>query len=165
MVKPTRASALQTCTVFGASLDQISKPEFRLTGGTSNEISGDSETARWGDCSTQPVDSCAKEGLLGAIKRGEADCAYAFVGGGGISILWANSAEEVNQRLFNSPLGFFYDFEVHPLADYGKFMDTVAEAPEAGRSKSIVRIEECTAVGRRTAFGPCRATDQKGNLP
>jgi hypothetical protein len=72
-----------------------------------------------------------KEGLLAAIKRGEADCAYAFVGGGGISIVNANSAEEVNQRLFGSPLGFFYEFEVHPLADYSKFMDTVAEALEA----------------------------------
>src|SRR6266849_10764623 len=72
-----------------------------------------------------------KEGLLSAIKRGEADCAYAFVGGGGISILNADSTEEVNQRLFSSPLGFFYDFEVRPLADYSQFMDTVAEAMEA----------------------------------
>ena len=77
-----------------------------------------------------------KEGLLGAIKRGEADCAYAFVGGGGISILNANTAEEVNQRLFGSPLGFFYEFEVHPLADYSKFMDTVAEALEAREKQS-----------------------------
>ena len=77
-----------------------------------------------------------KEGLLGAIKRGEADCAYAFVGGGGISILNANSAEEVNQRLFGSPLGLFYEFEVRPLADYGKFMDTVAQALETREKQS-----------------------------
>src|SRR5260370_15631698 len=72
-----------------------------------------------------------KEGLLGAIKRGDADCAYAFVGGGGISILNANSADEVNQRLFGSPLGFFYDFEVHALADYSTFMDSAAESLDA----------------------------------
>ena len=77
-----------------------------------------------------------KEGLLAAIKRGDADCAYAFVGGGGISILNANTAEEVNQRLFGLPLGFFYEFEVHPLADYSKFMDTVAEALEAREKQS-----------------------------
>jgi len=77
-----------------------------------------------------------KEGLLGAIKRGEVDCAYAFVGGGGISILNTNSAEDVNQRLFGSPLGLFYDFEVHPLADYGQFMDTVAQVLEAREKQS-----------------------------
>ena|SRR5215469_6662660 len=72
-----------------------------------------------------------KEGLLAAIKRGDVDCAYAFIGGGGFSITNANSADEVNQRLFGSPLGLFYEFEVRPLADYAKFMDTVAEALEA----------------------------------
>ena len=45
-----------------------------------------------------------KEGLLAAIKRGEIDCTYAFVGGGGFSIANANSAEELNQRMFSSPL-------------------------------------------------------------
>ena len=68
--------------------------------------------------------------LLAAVKRGEVDCAYAFVGGGGCSIQNANSAEEVNERLFGSPLGLFYEFEVRPLSDYGKFMDTVAQALE-----------------------------------
>jgi len=29
-----------------------------------------------------------------------------------------------------SPLGLFYDFDVRALTDYGKFMDTVAEALE-----------------------------------
>ena len=74
--------------------------------------------------------------MLGAVKRGEADCTYAFVGGGGFSILNASSTEDVNQRLFSSPLGFFYEFEVHPLADYGQFMDTVAKALEAREKQS-----------------------------
>ena len=58
------------------------------------------------------------------------------MGGGGINILNANSTEEVNRRLFSSPLEFFYDFGVHPLADYSKFMDTVAEALEAREKQS-----------------------------
>jgi hypothetical protein len=77
-----------------------------------------------------------KEGLLAAIKRGEVDCASAFVGGGGISITNADSAEELNQRRFGSPMGLFYEFDVRPLADYGEFMDTVAQALET-REKQV----------------------------
>jgi len=69
-----------------------------------------------------------KETVLGALKRGDADCVYAFVGGGGFSIQNANSAEELNQRLLGSPLGLFYDFDVRALTDYGQLMDTVAQA-------------------------------------
>jgi hypothetical protein len=68
-----------------------------------------------------------KEVVLSAVKCGDADCAYAFVGGGGFSIQNANSAEDLNQRLMSSPLALFYEFEVHALADYGRFMETVAE--------------------------------------
>ncbi len=71
-----------------------------------------------------------KEALLAAVKRGEADCAYAFVGGGGFSIQNANSAEELNQRMMSSPMGLFYDFDVRTLTDYGQFMDIVAQAFE-----------------------------------
>jgi hypothetical protein len=71
-----------------------------------------------------------KETVLGTLKSGEADCVYAFVGGGGCAILNANSAEELNQRLMGSPMGLFYEFEMRALADYGQFMDTVAKALE-----------------------------------
>jgi hypothetical protein len=71
-----------------------------------------------------------KDVVLGAVKRGEADCAYAFLGGGGFSIQTANSAEELNQRLMGSPLGLFYEYDVRALTDYGQFMDTVAQALE-----------------------------------
>jgi hypothetical protein len=71
-----------------------------------------------------------KDTVLGALKRGEADCVYAFVGGGGCAILNADSAEELNQRLMGSPLGLFYEFDVRALTDYGQFMDTVAKALE-----------------------------------
>ena len=69
-----------------------------------------------------------KEVLLNAVKRGDADCAYAFLGGGGFSIQNANSAEELNQRMMGSPLALFYEFDVRALTDYAKFMDSVAEA-------------------------------------
>jgi len=72
-----------------------------------------------------------KELVLGAVKRGDADCTYAFVGGGGFSVQNANSAEDLNQRLMGSPMGLFYDFEVHTLVDYGQHMDTIAQAFEA----------------------------------
>jgi hypothetical protein len=71
-----------------------------------------------------------KELLLGAVKSGDADCAYAFLGGGGFSIQNANSAEDLNQRMMGSPLALFYEFDVRALTDYGKFMDTVAQALE-----------------------------------
>jgi hypothetical protein len=71
-----------------------------------------------------------KEALLGAVKRGDADCAYAFLGGGGFSVQNANTAEEVSQRMMGSPLALFYDFEVHVLTDYGQYMDTIAQAFE-----------------------------------
>ncbi len=71
-----------------------------------------------------------KEAVLGSVQRGEGDCTYAFVGGGGFSIQNANSAEELNQRLMGSPMGLFYDFDVRALTDYGQYMDTVAQAFE-----------------------------------
>jgi hypothetical protein len=48
------------------------------------------------------------------------------VGGGGCAILNADSADELNQRLMGAPLGLFYEFDIRALADYGQFMDTVA---------------------------------------
>ncbi len=77
-----------------------------------------------------------KERLLAAVKSGEVDCTYAFVGGGGCSITNANNAEDLNQRLFSAPLGLFYEFEVHPLSDYGQFMDTVAQVLETREKQS-----------------------------
>jgi hypothetical protein len=74
-----------------------------------------------------------KEAVLGSVQRGEGDCTYAFVGGGGFSIQNANSAEELNQRLMGSPMGLFYDFDVRALTDYGQYMDTVAQAFEKQR--------------------------------
>jgi hypothetical protein len=71
-----------------------------------------------------------KEVVLNAVKQGSVDCTYAFVGGGGFSVQNAASAEELNQRLMGSPMGLFYDFEVHVLTDYAQHMDSVAAAFE-----------------------------------
>ena len=59
-----------------------------------------------------------------------APLSFNFLGGGGFSIQNANSAEDFNQRLMGSPMGLFYEFDVRALADYGQFMDTVAQAFE-----------------------------------
>jgi len=71
-----------------------------------------------------------KEVVLSAVKRGDADCTYAFLGGGGFSIQNADSADDLSQRLMGSPLALFYKFDVRALTDDGKFMDTVAQALE-----------------------------------
>ena len=46
-----------------------------------------------------------KQGALAAIKAGTIDCIYAFPGGGGnVGIVNADSAEQLNERLMNTPL-------------------------------------------------------------
>ena len=79
---------------------------------------------------TSQIVRAHKEVVLAAVKRGEADCAYAFLGGGGFSIQNANSTEELNQRIMGSPMALFYEFDVRALTDYGQFMDSVAQAFE-----------------------------------
>ncbi len=79
---------------------------------------------------TSQMIRAAKEAVSDAIKRGDADCAYSFVGGGGVSIHNANSGEELNQRLASWPLALFVEFDVRVLADYGQSMDAVAQAFE-----------------------------------
>jgi hypothetical protein len=71
-----------------------------------------------------------KRNVLGRVKEGVADCAYAFVGGGGCSIINADSPEELNKLLWGGPMVLFYEYEVRPLTDYDRFMDGVAEAME-----------------------------------
>jgi len=72
-----------------------------------------------------------KDGALNAIKRGEIDCLYAIPGGGGsVGIVNADSAEQLNERLTNTPLFLFSEFEVRLLTDYSKYMDNIAAAFE-----------------------------------
>ena len=71
-----------------------------------------------------------KEYVLGKVKEGVVDCTYAFVGGGGCSIINAESAEKLNEQLFAGPMALFYEYEIRALADYASFMEGVAKARE-----------------------------------
>ena len=72
-----------------------------------------------------------KEGALDAVKRGTLDCIYGLAGGGGsVAIANADSAEQLNETLMNTPLFLFSEFEVRPLTDYSKYMENVAAAFE-----------------------------------
>ena len=72
-----------------------------------------------------------KEAALNAVKQGNLDCIYAFPGGGGnVAIANADSAEQLNERLANTPLFLFSEFEVRPLTDFSKYMDNIAAAFE-----------------------------------
>ena len=72
-----------------------------------------------------------REGTLNAVKQGTLDCIYAVPGGGGsIAIANADSAEQLNDTLMNTPLFLFSEWEIRPLTDYAKYMDGVAAAFE-----------------------------------
>jgi len=72
-----------------------------------------------------------KEGALNAVKQKTLDCIYAIPGGGGsITIANADSVEQLNENLMNTPLFLFSEFEIRPLTDYAKYMDGVAAALE-----------------------------------
>lgn len=71
-----------------------------------------------------------KDYVLGRVKEGVIDCTYAFVGGGGCSIVNADSPESLNEQIFSSPMARFYEYEIRPLSDYAAFMEGVAKAAE-----------------------------------
>jgi hypothetical protein len=79
---------------------------------------------------TAQVVRAQKEFVLALVKKGVLDCAYAFVGGGGCSIINADSPEKLNEQLWGGPMALFYEYEVRPLADYDRFMEEVAGAME-----------------------------------
>jgi hypothetical protein len=72
-----------------------------------------------------------KEYVLSSVKDKTIDCTYAFLGGGGCSIVNAESAEQLNERIFASPLALFYEYEIRALSDYATFMEGVARALES----------------------------------
>jgi hypothetical protein len=43
----------------------------------------------------------------------------------------ADSAEQLNEQIFASPLAFFYEYEIRALSDYASFMEGVARAAES----------------------------------
>ena len=90
---------------------------------------------RGGPAPTSKSIRAHKQYALDALKRGTLDCLYAFAGGqGSVSIINANSAEELNERIMETPLFLDSEYEVHPLGDFSKYMDEVAAVLEkAGR--------------------------------
>src|SRR5215469_11033629 len=72
-----------------------------------------------------------KEAALNAVKRGTLECIYAIPGGGGsVAIANADSVEQLNETIANTPLFLASEFEVRPLTDYAKYMDNIAAAFE-----------------------------------
>lgn len=72
-----------------------------------------------------------KEGAANAIKQKTIDCIYGLLGGGGsVAVVNADSAEQLQENLANTPLFLFSEFEIRPLTDYAKYMDSVATALE-----------------------------------
>lgn len=68
---------------------------------------------------------------MNAVKQGSLDCIHAVPGGGGsVAIANANSVEQLNDTLANTPLFLFSEWEIRPLTDYAKYMDGVAAALE-----------------------------------
>jgi len=51
-------------------------------------------------------------------------------GGGSVAIANADSIEQLNDNLMNTPLFLFSEFEIRPLTDYAKYMEGVAAAFE-----------------------------------
>lgn len=72
-----------------------------------------------------------KDYVLSKVKDKSIDCTYAFLGGGGCSIVNADSAEQLNAQIFAAPLALFYEYEIRALSDYAGFMDGVAGAMES----------------------------------
>jgi muconolactone delta-isomerase len=72
-----------------------------------------------------------KELLLKGVKEGRLDCIYAIPGGGGtVGIANADSVEQLQEAIANGPLFLFSEYEIRPLTDFGKYMDSVAAAFE-----------------------------------
>jgi muconolactone delta-isomerase len=70
----------------------------------------------------------AREGIKAALADGRMDCAYQFASGRrAVSILNAESAEEVWERLTSYPLYSLQDYEVHPLVDVDYIFSRVLE--------------------------------------
>jgi hypothetical protein len=69
----------------------------------------------------------AKQAAQEAVKQGVLDCIYAIPGGGGnVAIVNVASLEELNERIMNTALFLSSEWEIHPLTDYAKYMDTIA---------------------------------------
>ncbi|MCI0507100.1 MAG: muconolactone Delta-isomerase family protein [Gammaproteobacteria bacterium] len=79
----------------------------------------------------------AREWNKKGLESGVFDCVYGFATGrGGISIINANTHEELMNIIRSSPMFHFMDYEVHPLCDPSAFWTTYIDALEKTGSVS-----------------------------
>jgi muconolactone delta-isomerase len=72
-----------------------------------------------------------KQILLNAVKEGRIDCIYGVAGGGGtVGIANADSMEQLQEAMANSPIFLFSEYEIRPLTDFANYMDSIAAAFE-----------------------------------
>ena len=69
-----------------------------------------------------------KEYINALCANGGLDCIYAFVGGGAFGISNADSTEQVQRQLAESPVFLTSEWEVHALTDYNTTVDGVIAA-------------------------------------
>jgi muconolactone delta-isomerase len=66
--------------------------------------------------------SAQRDWLNAKLDDGTVDCAYGFVGGGGMGIVNADSVEEVHALIVGSPGFPIGDNEIRPLGDLNETM-------------------------------------------
>jgi muconolactone delta-isomerase len=67
--------------------------------------------------------SAQRDWLKRKLKDGTLDCAYGFIGGGGVGIANADSIEEMHALLVQSPGFAIGDNEVRPLGDFNETVE------------------------------------------
>jgi hypothetical protein len=67
--------------------------------------------------------SAQRDWLMEKLDDGTIDCAYGFIGGGGMGILNADSFEEANTIIVSSPGYPIGDNEIRPLGDFSTTID------------------------------------------
>jgi hypothetical protein len=105
-----------------------------------------------------------KEVVLSAVKRGEADRAYAFLGGGGFSIQYANSAEELNQRLLARSLASFMNSTRQPSLITASSWTPWLKSSKSRSTRSKIRraAQPLAHVRRGPSAAIARATVMRG---
>ena len=67
--------------------------------------------------------SAQRDWLKQKLEDGTLDCAYGFIGGGGVGIANADSIEEMHALLVQSPGFPIGDNEVRPLGDFNETIE------------------------------------------
>ena len=70
----------------------------------------------------------AREWIGERLEDGRMDCAYVFAEGGGLSIVNAETHEQIFDELLSYPPYSFFKWEVKPLCDWEHTFGTIVEA-------------------------------------